>query len=533
MSRTDDPHPLIKRFRAMGMSDPVIYGRLILEGWADEDIRHAFMHRPEASALVAPPPVEKKHETETWTEVEEEIVEVASRKRFSLATLAVAVFVAGGIGASAYFYLKPPTTYSISIPGATAAAASIAPELSYGALPALSDPDYHKTVKANLIAQKSSFIDANLTAMQLLVYKDGELVLQVPIAAKGKVGSWWETPAGIYKIETKEKNHFSTIERVDLPYSLNFQGNFFIHGWPVQEDGTPVASTHSGGCIRLQTADAERLFAIVEIGMPVIVYNEDKGATPFSYSLKVPSIAASEYLVVDLDTGTVLTEKNPSGLAPIASITKLMTALVATEYINLDKKITVPQSALVNTPVPRLKAGQTVRAYDLLFLLLQESSNEAAEVLASVKGREQFVTYMNKKAQAIGLESTSFNDPSGLRSDISTPEDLYKLLRYIYDNRRFVFGITTGEITDSAYGKPVFGHINNFNPIKSRPARLLGGKVGQTNEAGKTYAGVFAANVGGRTERKVAVIVLDSTDVQSDVTKLLNFVQSSYAPASQ
>ena len=510
----------------MGMPDSVIFSRLILEGWAEEDIRHAFESRPQAVTFVTPQKSAPDHET--WKELEEEVVGVASRKRFSLVTLSVAVFLAGGIGASVYFYLKPPTSYSISIPTA-AAASSLTPELSYGALPALSDPDYHKTVKENLIAQKTSFIDANLTAMQLLVYKDGQLQLQVPIGAKGKVGSWWETPAGIYKIETKEKTHFSSFADVALPYSLNFQGNFFIHGWPVYKDGTPVSSTNSAGCIRLRTDDAEKVFALVDVGMPVIVYNEEKGSAPFTYSLKAPSIAASEYLVVDLDTGTVLTEKNPSGLAPIASITKLMTALVATEYINLDKKITVPQSALVYTSVPRLKAGQSIRVYDLLFLLLQESSNEAAETLASAKGRDQFITFMNKKAHAIGLEHTSFNDPSGAKSDISTPEDLFKLLRYIYENRRFVFGITTGEITDSAYGKPAFGYINNFNPIKSRPATFLGGKVGQTNEAGETYAGVFVVKVG-EAERKVAVVVLDSKDVQTDVTRLLNFVQSFYVP---
>ncbi|HEY4527202.1 MAG TPA: L,D-transpeptidase family protein [Candidatus Paceibacterota bacterium] len=525
MSRTDDPHPLIKRFRSMGMSETTIFNRLILEGWAEEDIRHAFLNRPGSKAL--PAQSREAAHGETWSELEEEVVEVASRKRFSLVTLSISVLVASGIGASAYFYFKPPATYSISIPSA---AASVAPELAYGALPAISDPDYYASVKADLVAERGSFIDANLSSMQLTVYRGGQFQIQVPIKAKGKVGSWWETPAGIYKIETKERTHFSTMGEVDMPYSLDFQGNFFIHGWPTYKDGTPVSSTYSGGCIRLSTEDAAKVFDLVDVGMPVIVYNEEPAPDPFAYSLKAPSISASSYLVADLDSGSVLTERQANTPAAIASITKLVTALVATEYINLDKQLTVQSSALVYTAVPRLKSGQSFRAYDLLFLLLQESSNEAAETLAQNGGREQFIGYMNKKAQAIGLTNTTFSDPSGAKDDISTPEDLFKLLGYIYDNRRFVFGITTGEISDSAYGKSVFGQINNFNKIKNSSAKLLGGKIGQTNEAGETYAGVFSVKVGD-TERRLAVIVLDSKDAQADVSKLLNFVHSSYAPA--
>src|SRR3989344_8793613 len=104
MSRTDDPHPLIKRFRAMGMPDSVILNRLILEGWAEGDIKHAFENRTQAVARTLP--TEAPH-PETWSELPEEIVEVASRKRFSLMTLATAILVASGIGASLYLYLKP------------------------------------------------------------------------------------------------------------------------------------------------------------------------------------------------------------------------------------------------------------------------------------------------------------------------------------------------------------------------------------------------------------------------------------------
>ncbi len=430
-------------------------------------------------------------------------------------------------GAFLYMYLTPPVVYSISIPTDDAVAVE---SLQYGALSALSDPDYYNRVKQEFIAKGASFIDADLSRMRLLVYQSGTTTLDVPILTKGKPGSWWETPAGIYQIQTKEKSHFSSFGHTYQPWSLAFQGNFFIHGWPHYEDGTPVASMYSGGCIRLSTEDAKKVYDLVKVGMPVIIYNEKPVGDSFNYQLKAPSISASQYLVADFANGTVLVSKDASSTATIASITKLVTALVATEYINLDKEISVPREAIIYTSVPRLRVGQNIRAYDLIFLLLQESSNEAAEVLASERGRRQFVEYMNRKSRAIGLERTLFTDPSGAKSDLSTPEDLFKLLRYIYDNRRFVLGITSNSLTDSAYGRPAFKNIQNFNTIKNSGAKLLGGKVGETNEAGETYAGVFALDIGD-SERQIAVIVLGSKDVQSDVKKLLQFVHASYAPA--
>ena len=516
MSRIDDPHPFIHRYRAAGMSDELIYQRLLLDGWAAADVAPIFIARG-------------VHVEESVASVVEKEVKRTSRslrKHASIAGIFIALF-AGGIGASfAYSYAHPPVVYSISLPLSDA---STTPALGYGALPALSDPDYFQSVMQKMIDEKASFIEANLSTMQLEVYTQGALALQVPILAKGKIGSWWETPAGIYKIETKEKDHYSSFGDVHMPYSMDFQGNFFIHGWPYYDDGTPVATTYSGGCIRLATDDAEKVYALVDIGMPVLVYNADPVGDQFSYQLKAPVVSGSEYLVADMKNGTVLTSKDPSGSASIASITKLVTALVATEYINLDKTVTVPSSAIVYTTIPRLKAGSDVLAYDLLYLLLQESSNEAAETLASAVGRTQFVEHMNDKAHAIGLTHTLFVDPAGAKEDVSTPEDLFTLLRYINDNRKFVFGITTGDLTDTAYGEPEFGNLENFNFIKNAPGTLEGGKIGQTLDAGETYAGIFSESIGGQ-QRDIAVIVLGSTDVQSDVARLLTFVHNSYAP---
>ena len=506
--RTDDPRERIAQLRRVGMSDSIIANRLVLEGWAADVVTPALVEK-----LPAPPQAALAAVSAT---VRPRTLALASIAVFILATaISFGIF---------YFFSKPPIVYSISL-----GSASSTQNLMYGALPALSDPDYYEEVKNDLISQRVSYIDADLSAMQLTVYTDGIDALHVPILAKGKVGSWWETPAGIYKIGSKEVNHFSSFGEVYMPYSLDFQGNFFIHGWPTYPDGSLVSSTYSGGCIRLSTEDARKVYGLTSVGMPVLVYNAKSAEDSFSYQLKGPTVSADAYLVADANNGKVLLSRNASSSAPVASITKLVTALVATEYINLDKKLIVRPEDIVYTSVPRLKKGQEVSAYDLLFLLLQESSNEAAEVLASELRRVWFVDAMNQKARAIGLTHTTFDDPSGAKEDFSTPEDLFALLRYIRENRQFVFGITTGEIVESAYGTPAFKNLNNFNVIKNAPAKLLGGKIGETLEAGETYAGIFSVKVTG-VDREIAIVVLNSSDAEGDARKLLNFVHSSYAP---
>ena len=104
------------------------------------------------------------------------------------------------------------------------------------------------------------FIAANLSEMRLYLFENGVATATYPILSKGKRGSRWETPTGLYKIETKEQDHFSSLGQVHMPQSMQFFGNFFIHGWPYYPDGTPVPEGYSGGCIRLSTDDATAVF---------------------------------------------------------------------------------------------------------------------------------------------------------------------------------------------------------------------------------------------------------------------------------
>jgi len=400
--------------------------------------------------------------------------------------------------------------------------------VAHGSEAALSNSNFFNDVKADFLEKKSDLIEADLSGMVLRVYHEGEQVLEVPILTKGREGSWWETPAGLYTISTKEKNHFSSFGKVYQPWSMSFQGNFFIHGWPYYPSGEPVPQGYSGGCIRLSTEDAEKVFALVDVGTPVLVFEKDFSSDDFSYTELATSTTARAYLAADVKNNQVLYGKDTKALLPIASVTKLMTAFIATEYINLDTNATVPQEALVYTSRPRFSAGQKVSVYQLLFPLLTESSNEAAETIARHYGRAQFVDRMNEKAASIGMTHTVFTDPSGADAgNVSTPEDLFILAKYLYNNRKFILNISSGKLKDSAYGTPLFSDLQNFNDLYTHQY-FVGGKVGQTIAAKETNLSIFEIPVGD-TVRPIALIVLGAESSKDDLTTLLEGVLNRFS----
>lgn len=414
--------------------------------------------------------------------------------------------------------------YNIMLP---ATPAIEKPVFKYGEESALANPAFFEKVKNQFIADKVNFIAVDLSAMKIRTYKDGQVATEASVLTKGRPGSWWETPAGLYKIESKEKSHFSSMGNVYMPWSMQFQGNFYIHGWPYYKDGKPVASTYSGGCIRLSDETAKAIFDFAEVGTPILVYEKDFSSDNFQYVSQKPTVSAKHYLAADLRNNFVFMKSDEES-APIASLTKLVTSLVATEYINLDKTAVVPEDAIVYTSISRLKSGMEVSIYQLLFPLLLESSNEAAETVAGALGREKFVSMMNDKAISIGMTKSVFADPSGASAEnVSTVDDLFMLAKYIYNNRSFIFNISSGRLKNSAYGKSYWSNLQNLNDFANNDS-FVGGKVGKTTAAEETGLYVFKLFVGGE-ERQIVIIVLGSNNRKADAEAILNYIKSTYA----
>lgn len=399
---------------------------------------------------------------------------------------------------------------------------------SYGPQVALSRASFFSETRDAFIDESVSFIEVDLDASTVRYFKNGVLLLSSEILAEGQDGSWWDAPSGLYQIGTKDERQFSTYTQAYFPWSVTFEGNYVIHGWPEYPDGSKVPETFAGGGIRLSNEDAQKLFEVAEVDIPVLVHKEPVTPDSFVYEPLVPDITAQHYLVADLENGSILAASDIHDAVPIASLTKLMTAVVAAEKMSLDRRVRATSPTFVESLIPRLAERSTVSMYSLLQLLLVESSNEAAEVIAGEYGREEFITEMNTKARQIGMYETTFADPSGLNaSNTSSLGDLYQLTRHIHNHRDFIFEITaTGEAT-GVQGGGEFEGLVNFNQVKEND-NFVGGKVGETNAAGQTSVSLHEVTIQG-SKRTVVLILLGSEARNDDVLKLLSFVESRYS----
>lgn len=154
---------------------------------------------------------------------------------------------------------------------------------------------------------------------------------------------------------------------------------------------------------------------------------------------ELPMLTAKSVLMFDLTSEKVLFEKNPRERLPMASLTKIMTAIVSLENPRSDDRYVVKGADLVGEDSMGLSPGEELSLNELLYGLMLPSGNDAAEVLASNSpfGREGFIQAMNDKAKSLGLKDTQFSNPSGLQGDgvqYTTTYDLLVITRYALEN---------------------------------------------------------------------------------------------------
>jgi lipoprotein-anchoring transpeptidase ErfK/SrfK len=441
----------------------------------------------------------------------------------ALAAVAFAIVAASGYGivlqssqvATPVVTIVDPATQAVS-------------ELKNGAQPALSKTNLFTDTRNAFIDEGLTFIEVDLTKRTLRYFQKGVLVQSAEVFGVGAQGSWWDAPSGLYNIEEKDPRTFTTTGQAYLPYALTFQSNFVIHGWPVYPGGERSDNDFTGGGIKISDADAKALFDEVKQDTPVLIHKSADKPDTFVYEPQIPDIATKEYFIADISNGTILAASDLDKRVPIASLTKLMTAVVASEKINLDSRIWVASPSFVQSMIPRLSNQASVSVYSLMQVLLLESSNEAAEVLAGEIGRADFLAAMNAKAIQLGMLDTTFADPSGLDDgNVSTLADLYTLTKYIQENKRFIFEITANKVVPNAYIGDEFAGLVNFNEIEDMET-FVGGKVGETLAAGKTSISLHRVSFKDQ-DRILAVILLGAENRTEEIERLIQYVKARFS----
>lgn len=233
-------------------------------------------------------------------------------------------------------------------------------------------------------------------------------------------------------------------------------------------------------------------------------------------------IDAKAAVILNVETGEVLYQKNPHKRYPPASTVKIMTAIVAIENLPLDTEIMATKEAVYVEPtVAGLKPGVKYKMRDLLLAILIKSANDAASVIAEeVAGSEtEFVRLMNEKALEIGMTDTNFMTASGLptgRKDkqYTTAMDLAVMMRYAAGNEVIIEAVSQKTATIyGSDGKKIFLKTHNKSLLRDENAPW--GKTGYTIEAKRTFAGVDPSK-----EPSIAFGLLKSNSLWEDITTL-------------
>ena len=239
-------------------------------------------------------------------------------------------------------------------------------------------------------------------------------------------------------------------------------------------------------------------------------------------------LRSSVALVVDQDTNEVLFEKNKDAVLPIASVTKLMTALVTVDAnLPLDEELQVSQDELVRARIrSKLRPGFEMTRGTALHLALMSSENRAAQLLGRTYpgGVARFVEAMNAKAQLLGMHDSHFADPTGLSPENrSSASDLVRLVKAAYEHDVIRQYSVSGEL-ELPVGKRTVSY-RNTNRLTDSPEWDIGlQKTGYISAAGRCL--VMQAVIEGK---RVVIVFLDSVGKYSrlgDAERIRDFLES-------
>lgn len=253
-------------------------------------------------------------------------------------------------------------------------------------------------------------------------------------------------------------------------------------------------------------------------------------------TLKNISIEGKAAFVYDVKGKKALYTKGADTVLPLASITKLMTALVAHELVDDSKKITVPSSAISQSGSSGLREGELISVQALSDYALLASSNDAAYALANAVGavidknnpNQTFINAMNVRAEELGFKNFTFYNPTGLDVDtndagaVGTAREVSFLMEYILENYPSILEPSTFTSTRVYNEAGSYHSAENTNPIVTQIPNLLGSKTGYTDLAGGNLTVAFDAGY----NRPIIITVLGSSyDGRfSDVKKLVTAV---------
>ena len=256
-----------------------------------------------------------------------------------------------------------------------------------------------------------------------------------------------------------------------------------------------------------------------------------------NWSIQEPDVLAQSAIVMNFkpnsEQGSVLYQKNINQVLPIASLTKIMTGIIVLENFDLEEIIKVSKNSVLTLgDKGGLNTGEELKVRDLLYIMLIESSNDAAMALTSDNSwlsYDDFIGLMNSKIKEIGLENTNLIDPAGLSVDNqSTALDLAKLTNYSLRFPMLWEILRTSQATIYSIDNKFVHNLINTNTLLDKFSFLRGGKTGYTIEANGCMLTVSEIPTSLGNNNYLITVVLGSSQRETDTENLIFWAKTAH-----
>ncbi len=263
----------------------------------------------------------------------------------------------------------------------------------------------------------------------------------------------------------------------------------------------------------------------------LVLFKDSESILPKrNWSIPPLELQAEAAIAVKLDGSRTYYNKNINEHRKIASITKLMTAIVVLEHYNLDDIVTISKKDIKREgSMGDLRTGETMTVRSLLNVMLIDSSNDAATALADQ--RQDFISLMNKKAKELNLLNTNFTNPDGLDegNNYSSALDVSKMFSYLINNHKEILEILKikNSVVYSSDGK-VEHRLLNTNELLGVVPEVKAGKTGYTDNAGESLTLLISGLYPNSSHNDIITVVLNSSDRFKESEKLIQWLEEAY-----
>ena len=262
----------------------------------------------------------------------------------------------------------------------------------------------------------------------------------------------------------------------------------------------------------------------------LVIFDDSANVLPKrNWSISALELQAEAVVAMRIDGGRIYYNKNMEVRRPIASLTKLMTAIIVLENYNLNDVIKISRNNIEpEGSKDDLRFGELITARSLLNIMLINSSNNSALALAD--GSPDFISLMNKKTKNLGLYNTHFTNPDGVDNEknYSSALDAAKIFSYLINTYPEALTIlkTKNTVVYSSDGK-IEHRLSNTNELLGRISEVVAGKTGYTDKAGGSLI-LIISDLNFGNKENIITVVLGSPDRFGESEKLIEWLKKAY-----